>query len=204
VLKRFKILIATRNRKKLREIKEILSDLPIEFIPLGRFPKLPILQEDGSTYKENATKKALFYAGLTGLWALADDSGIEVDALGGRPGIFSSTYAGPDASDEENNQKLLKELGDTPLEKRTARYRAAIVFASPEGKKYSAQASCEGLIGKTPRGRSGFGYDPLFIVPRYHKTFSQLGMKIKNTISHRAKALRKIKKILQKFLRSLH
>ena len=150
----------------------------------------PRVVEDGATYRDNARKKADAIARHCNTWALADDSGIEIDALGGRPGIFSARFAGPSATDEENNRKLLEELRGVPEERRTARYRAVIVLASPDGLLASTEGTCEGRIGMSPRGTGGFGYDPLFL-PDGHggRTMAELGMEIKNRISHRAKAL---------------
>jgi XTP/dITP diphosphohydrolase len=197
-----RIIIASRNKRKVREIRQILSGLPIEFLTLDDLNELPEIVEDGFSYKENAIKKAQITAKFTHMWALADDSGIEVSALGNRPGIFSSRYAGPNAKDKENNIKLLGELKDVPLSKRAARYKAVVVLASPDSKTFVVEGSCKGFITEAPKGRSGFGYDPIFFVPRYAKTMAELGMKIKNKISHRAKAIRKIKPILGKIIKN--
>ena len=192
-----KIVIATFNRGKVREIEQVCSALPFEFLSLSSFSNPPRVVEDGKTYRENATKKATAIARFTGLWTLADDSGIEVDALNGKPGVLSARYAGEDATDADNNKKLLDELANVPQQKRTARYRASIVLASPQKVEAEADGVCEGVIGSEPRGANGFGYDPLFIVPEYNKTMAELPPEIKNRISHRARALENIKIFLK-------
>lgn len=195
------VVAATRSEHKIREIAEILRDLSIDIRPLSAFPGAPAVVEDGVTYLDNARKKAVVAARFTRHWALADDSGIEIDALGGRPGIHSARYAGPDATDQVNNNKLLEELRGVPPERRTARYRAVIVVASPDGVEIRAEGICEGAIANAPAGSSGFGYDPLFLVHGYGgKTMAELGMEIKNRISHRARALEKLRAELKKAL----
>ncbi|MBI5047488.1 MAG: XTP/dITP diphosphatase [Deltaproteobacteria bacterium] len=191
-----KIVIATSNKGKAKEIKEILKDLKLEVLTLNDFPDIPTPIEDGKNFKENALKKARFVARLLNMAALADDSGIEVEALGKRPGIFSALYAGENATDEENNRKLLKELNDLPLEKRHASYRCVIALVSHAGKEETFEGNCDGLIALEPKGAGGFGYDPLFYVPEYGKTMAELSPDIKNRISHRGKALAKLRKKL--------
>lgn len=192
-----KIVIASSNRAKIHEIEQICASMPIGFLSLSTFSNPPRIIEDGKTFEENAIKKAIRISEFTGLWSLADDSGIEVDALNSAPGIFSSRYAGENATDEENNTKLLRELAKVPLEKRNARYMAVVALASPEKIEAVTEGVCEGIIGFAPRGTSGFGYDPLFIVPEYGKTMAELGLEIKNKISHRAKAVLKMMEILK-------
>ncbi|MBI5327428.1 MAG: XTP/dITP diphosphatase [Deltaproteobacteria bacterium] len=188
-----KIVLATRNKGKTREIKEILKDLKLEILTLNDFPDIPTPIEDGKSFKENALKKARFIAQKLNMPALADDSGIEVEALGKRPGIFSALYAGENATDEENNRKLLRELNDLPLEKRHASYMCVIALVSPAGKEEIFDGNCDGLIALEPKGAGGFGYDPLFFVPEYGKTMAEFPPDIKNRISHRGRALAKLK-----------
>jgi XTP/dITP diphosphohydrolase len=191
------LLIATKNQGKLREIRKLFKGLKI--ISLNKIKKLPKVVESGRTFYENALKKARFYSKATGYLTLAEDSGIEVKVLGGRPGIFSSRYSGKNATDKKNNWKLLKELeGKTD---RRARYQAVVVIAKDGVEVARSAGFCYGRIAQVPRGRYGFGYDPIFIPRGYKKTFAQLGLKVKNKISHRAKAIKKIKKRLLKVLK---
>lgn len=191
-----RIVIGTWNRGKEKEIRRILSRLPVRLISLRDIPDSPRVREDGVTFRQNARKKALTLARVLGMLVLAEDSGIEVDALKGRPGVFSAHYAGEGASDEANNEKLLKELRGIPAKKRTARYRCVAVLAGPEGVLAEADGVWEGRIACRPKGKAGFGYDPIFIVPQYGKTVAELGGRIKGRLSHRAQALRKIKEFL--------
>lgn len=184
-----KVVLATRNAGKVREIADILAPHGVEVISLSEFPELGEIIEDGDTFRENAMLKATTVAGHTGLIALADDSGLEVDALDGAPGIYSSRFAGEEKNDRANNLKLLELLSDFPAEQRTARFQCVVAIAEPDGWVHIAEGSCEGLIINEPRGEGGFGYDPLFYVPDYEKTFAELDPAIKNKISHRAKAL---------------
>lgn len=196
------LLIATANTGKFNEIKEELSDLGINLFYLRDFPEYPECKEDGDSFEANAIKKARFYARHFGMFALADDSGLEVDYLGGRPGVMSARYAGEKCSDEENNQKLLQELSGVRREDRTARFRAVMSLSSPSGEIIGlAEGVIEGLILESPRGDGGFGYDPLFYVPELGKTTAELSRSEKNRISHRGQATRKIKEILKKLLR---
>lgn len=192
-----KIVLATRNMGKLKEIKEILRGLDLDILSLNDFPEVPSIIEDGKTFKENALKKARFVSRYFNTPALADDSGIEVDALGKRPGIFSARYAGENATDEENNKKLLKELNGLPLEKRQARYQCVIAIVFSSGNEEVVEENCNGFIALKPKGSYGFGYDPLFYVPEYGKTMAELPPDIKNRISHRGKALAKLKEKLK-------
>ena len=188
-----KIVLATRNKGKTREIKEILKDLKLEILTLNDFPEIPTPIEDGKSFQENALKKARFVAQKLNMPALADDSGLEVEALGRQPGILSARYAGENATDEENNKKLLKELSGISLKKRNARYQCIIALVFPSGEEETVKASCNGLIALEPKGKGGFGYDPLFYIPEYGKTMAELPPKIKNRISHRGKALAKLR-----------
>jgi len=182
------ILIASRNRGKIAEVQQILHDLPLRFLTLADLPEELHVEEHGSSFAENARVKAVEGAKASGEWSLADDSGLEVDALDGRPGIYSSRYSG--TGDEGNNDKLLLELRGVPAPARSARYRAHLCVADPSGRiTAEAEGTCEGLIGFERRGSGGFGYDPLFVVPEYGKTMAELGIEIKNRISHRARAL---------------
>lgn len=186
------IVIASRNRGKIAEILQIFADLPFKLRSLADFPDAPEVEETGSTFAENARLKAVAAARHTDLWALADDSGLEVDALGGQPGIHSARYSGK--SDEKNNEKVLREIEGVPDEKRTARFRAAMVLAAPGGKILAeSDGSVEGLITHELRGTAGFGYDPLFLIPEFGQTMAELGLEIKNRISHRAVALRRLR-----------
>ncbi len=183
------LVIASKNAGKIREIREILAGLPVAVLAL---PDLPEVVEDGLSFSENARKKAVEIARHTGRWALADDSGLEVDALGGAPGIRSARWSG--GGDEANNDKLLAELRDVPAAARTARYRAVVAVARPEGELVAeAEGACEGLIGFERRGTGGFGYDPLFVVPELGRTMAELAPEEKHRISHRGRALERIR-----------
>lgn len=192
------VVIASTNRNKVEEISQMLKRSKFKIISLLDFKdkNLPEIEEDGLTFEENARKKALIIAKLTGRLTLADDSGLMVDALNGRPGVHSARYSGKDATPEENNRKLLEELKDVPTKKRTARFVCVIAVARPSGKVSVVEGLCEGLIAKEIRGVEGFGYDPLFIVPEYGKTFAELGSAVKNKMSHRAIAIQKAVEIL--------
>ena len=191
------VVIATRNPDKVREIAQILEGRAGRILTMDDIDDLPEVEEDGLTFEENARKKALAVARFTGRVAMADDSGLVVDVLHGRPGVHSARYAGPDATPEKNNRKLLEELEGVPLKKRTARFVCVIAIATPSGKVFVAEGRCEGLIAREPRGRTGFGYDPLFLVPDEGKTFAELGPEVKNRISHRALALERAVRLLE-------
>jgi len=194
------IIVATKNQGKLREIKSILKGLPIRLYGLNHFENLPDVEEDGTSFKENALKKARFYSTLFGKVAIADDSGLEVDALGGRPGIYSACYAGIGATDQENRKKLLKELEGIPVSRRRARFKCVIALVSPDGSEVITEGSCKGRIGFKEVGKNGFGYDPLFILSQYGKTMAQLSMEEKNRVSHRGKALRRLKRLFKRLV----
>ncbi len=166
------LVVATRNRGKSKEIREFLRDFPVEIKDLNDFGPIPEATEDGETFEENAYKKASFTAKVLGFPALADDSGLEVEALGGQPGVHSARYAGPKASDEENNAKLLAALSG--ITHRKARFCCVLSLAVPSGPALTYEAACEGLIVDTPRGHKGFGYDPLFYYPPLGKTFGEM------------------------------
>jgi XTP/dITP diphosphohydrolase len=192
-----KIVVGTRNPGKVREIERELAGLDVELIPLSSFPDIPELSETGSSFSENAGHKAMEVAKATGLTAVADDSGLEVEALGGKPGIFSARFVAEDATDEANNQKLLDAMEGVPEDERTARFRCVIALAEPGGTLEIVEGECEGLILKAPRGEQGFGYDPLFFYPPLGLTFAEMDMETKLLVSHRGKALRNLKELLQ-------
>ena len=191
--------MATKNKKKLEEIKEILSDLDLKITSLADYPAAPRIIENGKTFRENAIKKAVKIAGFTGKLTLGEDSGLEVEALSGQPGVRSSRFSGKEKSDLKNNRKLLRLLAGLPLKKRKARYCCSVALADRNGLVGVAQGACSGLIGFSMKGTFGFGYDPLFIIPRYKKTFAQLGARIKHRMSHRFRALAKTKAILSTY-----
>ncbi|HCI15690.1 MAG: XTP/dITP diphosphatase [Candidatus Marinimicrobia bacterium] len=191
------IVLATHNRNKMKEMSAILGHLSVELLTLDAFPEIGDIPETGDTLKENAFIKAKTVHQLTGLSALADDTGLEVDALNGAPGIYSARYAGPDATFDDNCQKMLKEMSDIPEEKRTARFRTVIAFVS-EGEKEWVEGVVEGQILEDKRGVGGFGYDPIFYYSPLNKSFAELDSEEKNSISHRGKALRNFSRILEK------
>ena len=193
------IIVATRNDGKVREIRKALMGLGFCLYALGDFPEVPEMEEDGESFTENALKKARFYSNYFGKLALADDSGLEIKALKGLPGIYSARYAGEKASNQENNQKLLREMAEVPFSRRGAQFQCVIAIVAPDGKEAIAEGSCKGRIGFKEVGKRGFGYDPLFYLPRYGKTMAQLTLEEKNRISHRGKALRKLRKVIGKF-----
>jgi XTP/dITP diphosphohydrolase len=193
------VIVATRNKGKLREFRDALKGLNLRVHGLSDFPDVPEIEEDGQSFTENALKKARFYSGVLGKLILADDSGLEVDSLKGQPGVRSARYAGERATSRENNQKLLREMQGVPISKRGARFRCIIAVRSPGGREVLAEGACKGRIGFKEKGRKGFGYDPLFMLPRDGRTMAELSIVEKNKISHRGKALRKIRKIIQSF-----
>ncbi|HWQ76280.1 MAG TPA: XTP/dITP diphosphatase [Syntrophomonas sp.] len=193
-----KLLIASRNRKKKEELRQILSGLDFQLLSLDELPPLPEVEEDGTTFAENAIKKAVTVARQTGLLTLADDSGLVVDALQGAPGVYSARYSDPGATDEKNNRKLLQAMRDVPDASRTARFVCVIALAVPDGQVQTVEGRCEGSIDHSPRGDAGFGYDPLFIPAGREESFAQLAPEVKNRISHRGRALELIKPVLQR------
>jgi XTP/dITP diphosphohydrolase len=194
-----RVLIATMNEGKLREYQRLLADVPgLELDTMASLSTRIDVVEDRDTFAGNALKKATEIARVAGVACLADDSGLEVDALGGRPGVFSARYSGEAAADASNNAKLLEELRDVPEEDRTARFRCAIAVVDAAGRELaSVDGACEGRIGHEPRGSHGFGYDPLFVPTGYTKTMAELGPETKNRISHRAQAAAKLVPLLQ-------
>jgi XTP/dITP diphosphohydrolase len=193
------IALASGNTYKMDEVRRILDDMSVEIKSADELGVLEVLREDGTTFEENALQKARAVYKATGLPTIADDSGIELYFLNHRPGVYSARYAGEGASDEENNKKLLKELGPLSFRRRTARYRCAIAFVA-EGIEEVVTGDCRGMILEQPRGTNGFGYDPLFKPDGYSLTFGELDPSIKHRISHRAKALEKIKPVLRNYL----
>lgn len=188
-----RLVVATRNMGKLKEIGKLLEDTPFSLLSPSDFPDFPEVEEDGATFEENAVKKALTAARATGLPALADDSGLTVEALGGRPGVFSARFAGEGASDEENNAKLLHELSGIPAEERRAAFHCVIALCFPDGGCRTFRGELRGIILEERRGSEGFGYDPLFLVPEHGETLAELSLEVKNVISHRGKALASLK-----------
>jgi XTP/dITP diphosphohydrolase len=191
------VVLATRNRHKAIELVALLRDLGITIRSLDEFPDAPDVVEDGTTCEANAIKKARAIAEFTGLPAVADDTGLEVDALGGRPGVYAARYAGEDATYDDNCRKLLRELTGVPRERRTTRFLTVAALALPSGEVRVAQGTLDGTITEEASGTVGFGYDPVFFVPELGKTLAQISVEQKNTISHRAKAFTQMRDILK-------
>ena len=197
-----RIVVGSRNAGKIREIQAVLADLPYEIVGLPD-EGVSDAEETGETFQENAVIKARYYCQHTGEYCLADDSGLEVDALQGAPGVYSARFAGAHASDSENNRKLLEELAEVPENQRTARFRSVLALVGPDGNVLLSEGVCEGIILFEPRGSGGFGYDPLFFVTGQGKTMAEMKLEEKNQISHRGNALRAFKeKLLQESNRS--
>lgn len=194
------IVLATRNQHKTQELIALLRGLDITIRTLDDFPEAPEVVEDGATCEANAMKKAVEVARYTGLTAVADDTGLEVDALGGRPGVFAARYAGEQATYEDNCRKLLHELQGIPAERRRGRFVTVAAIATPDGKQMSATGVLEGVIAEEPTGSHGFGYDPVFVLPEYGQTLAQLSPEVKNRISHRARAFTQAKTLLEQLM----
>lgn len=197
------LLVATTNLGKLAEIEAVLKKLPIQIISLHALSGWPEVVEDGKTFEENALKKARTLANFSGYLTLADDSGLEVAALNGAPGIHSARYGGQNTNDARNNQKLLQALAGLPQEKRGARFVCVMALCRPSasgGEKWIFQGACEGSITIAPRGESGFGYDPIFFYPPFGKTFGEVDRETKGSVSHRGKALRHLAEALPSLL----
>jgi len=195
------LVVGTRNSKKREEIHEILNDLPIDVHDLTGWPDAPDVIEDGDTFEANARKKATELSRHLKQWVLGEDSGLVVPALGGRPGVYSARYAGTQGDDEANNQKLLAELAPYPDDRRAAYYVCTAALADPAGEVHAvAEGRCHGLIIKERRGSGGFGYDPLFLIPEYQRTFGELSARVKHAISHRARALARLRPALRRLL----
>jgi len=187
------LVLGTANRKKGIELADLLRPVGVEVRTLADFACNVEVVEDGDTFAANARLKAAGYAKHLGQWVLADDSGLEVDALGGRPGVYSARFAGPDADDHANNRLLLEQLGDTPPVERTAQFVCHIAVSDPSGEiRAESDAACRGRILFEPRGEAGFGYDPLFEIVEYHRTFAEFGLRVKAALSHRARAVRRV------------
>ena len=193
---RLKVVLATRNEDKVREIRQILGEVPIDLLSLTEFPDVTPAEEDGRSFEENALKKAMSVWKQTGLASLADDSGLEVEALGGKPGVKSARFAGEDASYEDNNRLLLEKLRSTPDEKRKAAFVCVAALITPKGKMIIQRGEVKGRIIDEYRGQGGFGYDPVFYLPELAKTMAELSLEVKNRISHRGQAARQVPKVL--------
>ena len=191
------IVLASRNQGKIREIQAMLAELGISLFSLNDYPEIPEIVEDGKSFLENALKKGRTVAEATGEIVLADDSGLEVDALGGAPGIYSARYAGADADDLQNNRKLLHDLKGVPAANRGAAFRCVLVLYPPDGRYEALEGRWEGRIAEAPLGKGGFGYDPLFFLPGEGMTVAQLSPEVKNRVSHRAQAFAKLKERLR-------
>jgi XTP/dITP diphosphohydrolase len=197
------IVVGTRNRKKGQEITEILYSVGIPYSDLNQFPDAPEVVEDGKTFEENACKKASELAQALQLWTLGEDSGLVVPGLNGRPGVYSARYAGRHGDDDANNARLLAELAPLPVNRRAAYYVCAVAVASPDGRIQAvAEGRCHGVIAHELRGSNGFGYDPLFLIPEYHQTFGELSPRVKYALSHRARALERLRPQLRRLLLS--
>jgi XTP/dITP diphosphohydrolase len=196
-----KIVLATANADKVRELRHALDGLPVEILTREDYPGIPEVVEDGATLEDNALKKARVLCAATGLPAVADDTGLEVDALDGAPGVYSSRFAGPDVTYEENVRELLRRMEGIPAGKRTARFRCVIALVETNGAEVLVEGICEGMILDEPRGTGGFGYDPVFLVPSRERTFAELTVEEKNEISHRGLAMARMRRVLsERFL----
>lgn len=196
------LVIATKNVGKLRELKRYLKNMRVDVVSVSEFKNPPRIVENGRTFKANALKKALITSRFTKGLVLADDSGLSVDALGGAPGIKSARFAGPRKSDKDNNRKLLRLLGGLPVGRRGSRFVCAVAIADNGKAVKVLEADCKGKIAFKEAGRHGFGYDPLFLIPKYGRTFGQMGLKAKDKMSHRSKALKKAREFLRRYLKS--
>jgi XTP/dITP diphosphohydrolase len=195
------LVLGTRNRKKGQEMAEILGDLGLELADLTRWPDLPDVAEDGATFEANARKKAAELARALHHWVLGEDSGLVVPALNGRPGVYSARYAGRHGDDAANNRRLLAELAPLPEDRRGAYYVCVAALADPQGEvRAVGEGRCHGLITRELRGRGGFGYDPLFLIPEYHRTLGELSPRVKHALSHRARALARLRPVLRQLL----
>ncbi len=195
-MSRGRLALATGNRGKIREIEEALAGLDMEILTRDDFRDWPPLEETGKTFEENALAKALELARWSGMPALADDSGLEVEALGGAPGVDSAVYAGTHGDDASNLARLLREMQGVPPSRRRARFVCVIALASPAGERMLVRETCEGAVAETPRGEGGFGYDPVFVPEGMDRTMAELSLREKNAVSHRGKALRRLRVML--------
>jgi XTP/dITP diphosphohydrolase len=194
------LVVATKNKKKLAEIKAILKMPDLKITSLADYASTPRIIENGRTFRENAVKKAVRVAHFTQKVTLGEDSGLCVDVLEGKPGVYSSRFSGKNKSDLKNNLKLLQLLEGAPLKERRAHYVCAVALADKDGLLGVVEGKCFGRVGFALKGKYGFGYDPLFIIPKYKKTFAELGPGIKHKMSHRFRALKKAKKLIQKYI----
>jgi len=194
------IVVATNNRHKFEEISAILKGAPVRLIPLSDYPNAPELKEEGATYQENAVHKARTIARFTGKWALGDDTGLEVDALNGQPGLYSARFAGEGVTFADNRRKLLRLMEAVPAEKRTATFRTVLALVGPSGETHMAEGLLRGRIAEQERGTAGFGYDAVFDLPEMGRTYAELTSEEKNRISHRARAVQKIREHLEKIV----
>jgi XTP/dITP diphosphohydrolase len=195
------LVIGSRNRKKREEIEEILGDLGLDLRDLTSWPEVPEVIEDGATFVDNARKKATELARNLGQWVLGEDSGLVVPGLHGRPGVYSARYAGKQGDDAANNARLLAELAPLPQDRRAAYYVCTAALADPKGEvRAVVEGRCLGVIISELRGSGGFGYDPLFLIPEYHRTFGELSSRVKHALSHRARALAQLRPILRSLL----
>src|SRR5262245_39454240 len=195
------LVLGTRNKKKCQEIVDILGDLGLALRDLTHYPNAPEVEEDGDTFEANARKKASELAKALGECTLGEDSGLVVPGLGGRPGVYSARYAGRQGDDAANNTKLLAELAPLPDEKRAAYYVCTAALAAPGGEvKATTEGRCYGVVVREYRGSGGFGYDPLFLIPEYHQTFGELSARVKHALSHRARALERLRPALRRLL----
>jgi len=198
-----KLLVATHNQGKVVEFAEMLADMKIEWLSLDDVGVTQDVEETGSTFQENSILKARTYAAETGLLTLADDSGLEVDALAGAPGVYTARYGGVGLTAVQRYKKLLADIENVPIHQRTARFRCAIVLSAPDGTILGAsEGVCEGMIAQTAVGEGGFGYDPIFFIPQLQKTFAQIPAEQKHKISHRGQAVRQIEPLLRSILRN--
>ena len=193
------LLLATSNPHKLEEFRTIFSDMPLRLLSLSDIQLNVDVEETGNTFAENAELKGLAYAQMSHMPTLADDSGLEIDALGGEPGVHSARYLGRETSYEERFRVILEQLKGLPQEQRSARFRCVIALAEPSQKIYLVEGIVEGVIAESPRGTHGFGYDPIFFLPELGKTFAELDPVVKNRISHRARAAQSARKLLEKW-----
>ncbi len=201
----FPLVLGTHNSKKKKELVQLLSPFGFTLLTLADFPNALAVEESGSTFAENATLKAVQQAKHLKHWVLGEDSGLSVDALEGAPGVYSARFAGPQASDEQNNDVLLEKLSNVPLEKRTAHYTCHATLADPLGTvRFDCEDRCSGRIRFERAGKAGFGYDPLFEIPEYHLTFGELGDAVKAVLSHRARAIRRLIPALIQLAQSDH
>lgn len=195
------LVVGSRNRKKRAEILEILGDLGLDLRDLTSWPDAPEVVEDGATFADNARKKAVELARYLGQWVLGEDSGLVVPALNGRPGVYSARYAGKQGDDAANNARLLAELVPLPDDRRAAYYVCTAALAGPDGEvRGVVEGRCCGVILREARGDGGFGYDPLFLIPEYHRTFGELSPRVKHALSHRARALTQLRSLLRSSL----